>query len=62
MSGDDVDGVEAPGALPVVLVESRGERLVRKWRNSVAARDLAGLSTDQIMALLRENSEGPSWP
>jgi hypothetical protein len=33
--------------------ESRGQRLVRRLRNTATGQDVAGMSTDQIMALLR---------
>ena len=55
--GDEVEVVEIGGALQIVRTEgaeSRGRRLVRRLRNTATAGDVAGLSTDQIMALLRE--------
>lgn len=55
-AGDEVEVVEADGALQIVRTEgaeSRGERLVRRLRNTATGRDVAGMSTDQIMALLR---------
>jgi len=54
--GDEVEVVEAGGTLRIVRAEgagSRGERLVRRLRNTATGRDVAGMSTDQIMALLR---------
>ena len=48
--------VETDGVLQIVRVEeaeSRGQRLVRRLRNSATGQDVAGMSTDQIMALLR---------
>lgn len=54
--GDDVEVVEVGGALQITRAEgseSRGRRLVRRLRNTATAGDVAGLSTDEIMALLR---------
>ena len=33
--------------------ETRGQRLVRRLRNTATGQEVAGMSTDQIMALLR---------
>ena len=55
-AGDEVEVVEAGGTLQIVRTEgaeSRGQRLVRRLRNTATGRDITGLSTDQIMALLR---------
>jgi hypothetical protein len=55
-AGDEVEVVEAGGTLQIVRsegAESRGQRLVRRLRNTATGRDIAGMSTDQIMALLR---------
>jgi AbrB family looped-hinge helix DNA binding protein len=55
-AGDEVQVVEADGVLQIVRVEgaeSRGQRLVRHLRNTTTGTDVAGMSTDQIMALLR---------
>jgi AbrB family looped-hinge helix DNA binding protein len=55
-AGDEVQVVEIAGALQIVRAEgaeSRGQRLVRRLRNTATARDVAGMSTDEIMALLR---------
>ena len=55
-AGDEVDVVEVDGALQIVLVEgaeSRGQRMVRRLRNTATGRDVAGMNTDEIMALLR---------
>jgi AbrB family looped-hinge helix DNA binding protein len=55
-AGDEVEVVEVGGTLQVIRVEgaeSRGQRMVRRLRNTASARDVAGMSTDQIMALLR---------
>jgi AbrB family looped-hinge helix DNA binding protein len=55
-AGDEVEVVEVDGALQIVRTEgaeSRGRRLVRRLRGTATSRDVAGMSTDQIMALLR---------
>lgn len=55
-AGDEVEVVEAAGVLQIVRTEgaeSRGHRLVRRLRNTATSRDVAGMSTDEIMALLR---------
>jgi hypothetical protein len=55
-AGDEVEVVEAGGTLQIVRsegAESRGQRLVRRLRNTATGRDIARMSTDQIMALLR---------
>jgi AbrB family looped-hinge helix DNA binding protein len=54
--GDEVEVVEIGGTLQIVRVEeaeSRGQRLVRRLRDTATGQDVAGMSTDQIMALLR---------
>jgi AbrB family looped-hinge helix DNA binding protein len=54
--GDEVEVIEVGGALQIVRAEgaeSRGERLVRRLRNTATGREVAGMSTDEIMALLR---------
>jgi AbrB family looped-hinge helix DNA binding protein len=54
--GDEVEVIEVSGTLQVVRAEgaeSRGQRLVRRLRNTTTGHDVAGMSTDQIMALLR---------
>lgn len=55
-AGDEVEVVEADGVLQIVRTEgaqSRGQRLVQRLRNTATGQDVAGMSTDQIMALLR---------
>ena len=55
-AGDEVEVVEVGGALQIVRAEgaeSRGQRLLRRLRNTANSRDVAGMSTDEIMALLR---------
>jgi AbrB family looped-hinge helix DNA binding protein len=54
--GDEVQVIEVGGALQIVRAEgaeSRGQRLVRRLRNTATSREVAGMSTDEIMALLR---------
>ena len=54
--GDEVQVVEVGGALQIVRAEgaeTRGQRLVRRLRNTATSREVAGMSTDEIMALLR---------
>jgi AbrB family looped-hinge helix DNA binding protein len=56
-AGDEVEVVEVGGTLQIVRAEgaeSRGQRLVRRLRNTVTGQEVAGMSTDQIMALLRD--------
>jgi AbrB family looped-hinge helix DNA binding protein len=55
-AGDEVEVVEAEGVLRIVRAEgtgTRGQRLARRLRNTATSRDVAGMSTDEIMALLR---------
>jgi AbrB family looped-hinge helix DNA binding protein len=55
-AGDKIEVVDVNGALQIVRAETpetRGQRLVSRLRNTASSRDLAGLSTDEIMALLR---------
>jgi AbrB family looped-hinge helix DNA binding protein len=55
-AGDEVQVVEVGGALQIVRAEgaeSRGRRLVRRLRNTATSREVGGMSTDEIMALLR---------
>lgn len=54
--GDEVEVIEDGGTLRLVRVqgsETRGERLVRRLRGSASARAAAGMSTDELMELLR---------
>jgi len=54
--GDEVEVAEVNGTLQIVRAagaESRGQRLVRRLRNTATGEDVAGMSTGQIMALLR---------
>jgi AbrB family looped-hinge helix DNA binding protein len=55
-AGDEVEVVEIGDALQIVRTEgaeSRGQRLVRRLRRTATGHEVAGMSTDQIMALLR---------
>ncbi len=55
-AGDEIQVVDVDGALQIVRAEgaeSRGQRLVRRLRHTATSREMAGLSTDEIMALLR---------
>ena len=54
--GDEVEVVEISGTLQIVRTEGaeiRGQRLVRRLRHTASGQEVAGMSTDQIMALLR---------
>ncbi|RLK22472.1 AbrB family looped-hinge helix DNA binding protein [Micromonospora sp. M71_S20] len=53
---DEVDVVEEGGALRIVRVsgaETRGQRLVRHMRGRGGAKQTSGMSTDELMELLR---------
>jgi AbrB family looped-hinge helix DNA binding protein len=55
-AGDEVDVVEVGGVLQIVrneAAQSMGQRLVRRLRNTASSTEVAGMSTDEIMALLR---------
>lgn len=54
--GDEVDVVEEGGVLRIVRArgaETRGQRLVRHMRGRGTARETEGLSTDELMEMLR---------
>ena len=54
--GDEVEVVEIDGGLRIVQAEgaeTRGQRLVRRLRNTTTSADVEGMSTDEIMDLLR---------
>ncbi|MFD3653696.1 AbrB/MazE/SpoVT family DNA-binding domain-containing protein [Streptomyces sp. 24-1644] len=54
--GDRVDVIEVDGVLQIVRVgdgETPGERLVRRMRDSRVSQDVEGMSTDEIMEMLR---------
>jgi len=53
--GDEVDVIEESGVLRIVRAaeaETHGGRLVRRLRGSATSRDVAGMTTDQLMELL----------
>jgi AbrB family looped-hinge helix DNA binding protein len=54
--GDEVDVIEDAGLLRIVRAEgaqTRGQRLARRLRGSATAKDVEGMTTDQLMELLR---------
>lgn len=54
--GDEVDVVEVSGVLTIVRregTESRGWRAVRRLQGSATDPDTAGMTTDELMELLR---------
>ncbi|HEX6870424.1 MAG TPA: AbrB/MazE/SpoVT family DNA-binding domain-containing protein [Micromonosporaceae bacterium] len=54
--GDEVTVVEDNGALRIVRVaeaESRGQRLIRHMRGRGGTKETDGMSTDELMELLR---------
>lgn len=54
--GDEVTVVEDRGALRIVRVadaETRGQRLVRHMRGRGSAKETHGMTTDELMELLR---------
>jgi AbrB family looped-hinge helix DNA binding protein len=54
--GDEVDIIEIDGTLQIVQAHhaaTRGQRLARRLRGTANSRDVEGMSTDEIMELLR---------
>jgi AbrB family looped-hinge helix DNA binding protein len=54
--GDEVDVIEDAGLLRIVRVdgaETRGRRLVRRLRGTANAKGVEGMTTDELMELLR---------
>ncbi|MGY4098444.1 AbrB/MazE/SpoVT family DNA-binding domain-containing protein [Nocardia sp. R16R-3T] len=54
--GDDVEIIEVDDTLRIVRTEgapTRGQRLVRRLRGTADSRDIEGMSTNEIMDLLR---------
>lgn len=54
--GDEIDVVDDGGVLRIVRVEGAdtyGRRLVQRLRGSATAKDVTGMTTDQLMELLR---------
>lgn len=55
-AGDEVEVVEIGDVLQIVRAEqaeTRGQRLARRLRSTASGHDVAGMSTDEIMVLLR---------
>ncbi len=55
-AGDEVEVVEVDGALQIVRAESSltaGQRMVRRMRGTATSKAVEGMSTDEIMELLR---------
>ncbi|MFY1684094.1 AbrB/MazE/SpoVT family DNA-binding domain-containing protein [Micromonospora sp. WMMD730] len=54
--GDEVDVIEEGGALRIVRVsdaDTRGQRLVRHMRGRGSGQEVRGMSTEDLMDLLR---------
>ena len=54
--GDEIEVVEVGGVLQIIRAEgaeTRGQRLTRRLRNTATSADVEGMSTDEIMDLLR---------
>jgi AbrB family looped-hinge helix DNA binding protein len=54
--GDEVDVIEIDGALRIVRSESSltaGQRMVQRMRGTAGSKDVEGMTTDEIMELLR---------
>jgi AbrB family looped-hinge helix DNA binding protein len=54
--GDEIEVIEEHGTLRIVRAEgaeTRGERLVRRLRGTATAKDVRGMTTDQLMEMLR---------
>lgn len=54
--GDEVVVIEEEGTLRIVRAEgaeTRAQRMVRRLRGSATAREVSGMTTDQLMELLR---------
>lgn len=54
--GDEVDVIELDGVLRIVRAESSlttGQRLVQRMRGTANGKDVEGMTTDEIMELLR---------
>jgi AbrB family looped-hinge helix DNA binding protein len=54
--GDEIEVIEDGGTLRILRAEgaeTRGERLVRRLRGSATAKDVRGMTTDQLMEMLR---------
>jgi len=54
--GDEVDVIEVDGTLRVIRSESSqtaGQRMVQRMRGTANSKDVEGMTTDEIMELLR---------
>lgn len=54
--GDEVEVIEDHGALRIVRAKgapTRGQRIARRLRGSATAKDAQGMTTDELMELLR---------
>lgn len=54
--GDEVDVIEVDGTLRIVQAEASltpGQRMIRRMRSTATSKDVEGLSTDELMELLR---------
>jgi AbrB family looped-hinge helix DNA binding protein len=54
--GDEVDVIDDHGGLRIVRLEgaeTRGGRMTRRLRGSATAREVDGMTTDELMELLR---------
>lgn len=54
--GDEIEVVDVDGTLRIIRAprtETQGQRLARRLRGTATGQDVAGMSTDEIMALLR---------
>ncbi|MEU0502858.1 AbrB/MazE/SpoVT family DNA-binding domain-containing protein [Nocardia sp. NPDC005998] len=55
-TGDDIEVIEVDNPLRIARTKgapARGQRLVRRLRGTADSRDIEGMSTDEIMDLLR---------
>lgn len=60
--GDDVEVIEVDGTLRIVRSgdnPTRGEQLVDRLRGTADSREIEGMSTDEIINLLRGNRPAP---
>jgi AbrB family looped-hinge helix DNA binding protein len=54
--GDEVEVVEVGGVLQIVRTQgaaTHGQRIANRLRDTAGSRDVEGMSTDEIMELLR---------
>jgi AbrB family looped-hinge helix DNA binding protein len=60
--GDDVEVIEVDGTLRIVRsgeTPTRGRRLVDRMRGTADSREIEGMSTDEIMEMLRGDRLAP---